>query len=88
LAGLFDQAKTRKSGCAASVDELGAAADEVHVTDLIHLSCTRLWTSQERSDRPGSVTIFDSRSGNDASRPGSQDFIDTAGRALLVRPGK
>jgi hypothetical protein len=88
LAGLYDKAKTRKSGCAAAVDELGAAADEVHVTDLIHLSCTRLWTSQERSDKPGSVTIFDFHSGNDASRPGSQDFIDTASRALLVRAAK
>jgi len=88
LAGLFDKAKTAKAYCPAAVDELGQAANEVHVTDLIHLSCTRIWTSQERSDKPGSVTIFDFHSGNDAARPNSQDFIDTASRVLLVRENK
>jgi hypothetical protein len=88
LAALYDKAKTAKAYCPAAVDELGQAANEVHVTDLIHLSCTRQWTSQERSDKPGSVTIFDFHSGNDASRPNSQDFIDTASRVLLVRENK
>ncbi len=88
LTGLFDKAKTRKTYCAAAVDETGVAADEIHATDLIHFSCTRQWTSQERSEKPGSATIFDFHSGNDTSRPGSQDFIDTASRVLLVRAGK
>jgi hypothetical protein len=85
LTGLFDKTKTHKSYCAAAVDELGASADEVHLTDLIHLSCTREWTSQERSDKPGSITIFDFHSGVDAARPGAQEFVDTASRVLLVR---
>jgi hypothetical protein len=55
---------------------------------LIHLSCTREWTSQERSDKPGTVTIFDFHTGNEASRPDSNDFIDTASRVLLVRDVK
>jgi hypothetical protein len=88
LTALYDKAKTAKTRCAAAVDELGQAADDVHVTELIHLSCTRLWTSQERSEKPGSVAIFDFHSGNDASRPGSEDFTDTASRVLLVREVK
>jgi len=85
LEGLFDKAKTAKSFCPSAVDELGQAANDVHLTGLIRLTCTREWTSQERSDKPGSVTIFDFHSGNDATRPASQDFIDTASRVLLVR---
>ena len=88
LSGLFDKSKTRRSYCAPAVDELGAVADDVHITDLIHLSCTREWTSQERSDKPGSVTIFDFHSGNDAARPGTEEFVDTASRVLLVRDNK
>ncbi|MGA2890417.1 MAG: ankyrin repeat domain-containing protein [Terracidiphilus sp.] len=88
LAELYDKAKTTKSYCPAAVDEMGVAANEVHITEMIHLSCTREWTSQERSDKPGSVTIYDFHSGNDASRPNSQDFIDTASRVLLVRAAK
>jgi hypothetical protein len=88
LAGLFDKAKTRKTFCPAAVDELGQSVDEVHVTDLIHLSCVREWTSQERSDKPGFVTVFDFHFGNEASRPSVKEFIDTASRVLLVRAGK
>ena len=88
LAGLYDKAKTRKAYCPAAVDDLGQAADDVHVTDLIHLSCTREWTSQERSEKPGSATVYDFHSGSEAARPGSEDFIDTASRVLLVRENK
>jgi hypothetical protein len=89
LAGLYDKAKSHKSYCAAAVDELGQAADEVHLaTDLIHLSCTREWTSQEQSGKPGSVTIYDFHSGNDAARPGVKEFTDTGSRVLLVRAVK
>ncbi|MGA9669286.1 MAG: ankyrin repeat domain-containing protein [Terracidiphilus sp.] len=86
LAGLYDKTKNRKTYCAAAVDELGAAADDAHIaTDWIRLSCTREWTSQEKEDQPGSATIFDFHSGNDAGRPGSPTFVDTASRVLLVR---
>ncbi len=85
LAALYDKDKSRKSYCQAAVDDLGAAADEVHVTDLIHLSCTRQWTSEERSDKPGWGTLFDFHNGKDTSRPGSADFTDTASRVLPVR---
>jgi len=88
LKGLYDKDKTVKSRCQAAVDDLGQAADEVHVGDLIHLSCTREWTSQPRSDKPDSVTIFDFHSGNEAARPNSENFTDTASRVLLVRDAK
>lgn len=85
---LYDKAKTRKTFCAAAVDDLGAAADEVHVPDMIHLTCTRVWTSQERGDKPGSITVFDFHSGNDATRPDAKEFVDTASRVLMVREVK
>ena len=89
LAALFDKAKSHKSYCAPAVDELGAAADDVHVaTDLIHISCTRQWTAQETDAKSGSATVFDFHSGKDAARPDSPDFIDTASRVLLVRAVK
>jgi hypothetical protein len=88
LADLYDKTKTYKTYCLSAVNELGEAANEVHATELIRLSCTREWTSQERTEKPGSVAVFDFHSGNDTSRPDSQDFIDTASRVLLVRPAK
>jgi hypothetical protein len=88
LQGLFDKTKTNKSFCPTAVDELGQLANEVHVTTAIRLTCTRVWTSEERTDKPGSVTIFDFHSGSDAARPGAQDFVDTASRVLLVRVAK
>jgi hypothetical protein len=89
LTALYDKTKSGKAFCPAAVDELGAAANEVHVaTELIHLSCTRQWTSQESTSKPGSAAIFDFHSGNEAARPESQDFIDTASRVLLVRAAK
>ncbi|MGA2651717.1 MAG: ankyrin repeat domain-containing protein [Terracidiphilus sp.] len=89
VAALFDKTKTRKSYCAPAVDELGAAADDVHVTtELIHISCTRQWTAQETDAKSGSATVFDFHSGKDAARPDSPEFIDTASRVLLVRDNK
>lgn len=88
LASLYDKDKNYKSYCPTAVNELGELKNEVHVTELIRLSCTRIWTSQERSDKPGSVTIFDFHSGADATRPGAQEFVDTASRVLLVRDNK
>ena len=89
LAALFDKSKTRKSYCAPAVDELGAVADDVHVTtELIHISCTRQWTAQATDAKAGSAIVFDFHSGNDAARPDSAEFIDTASRVLLVRAAK
>jgi hypothetical protein len=89
LTALFDKTKSRRAFCPAAVDELGAAADEVHIaTELIHLTCTRDWTSQESVAKPSFAAEFDFHSGNDAARPESQDFIDTASRVLLVRSAK
>jgi len=88
LAELYDKAKMRKTHCAAAVNGLGEAADEVHITDVIYLTCTRLWTSEERGDKPGSVTVYDFHAGSEVSRPASADFNDTASRVLLVRANK
>jgi hypothetical protein len=85
LSTLFDKAKARRSFCSAAVDELGVLADEVHLTDSIHVSCTRMWTSEERSGKPGWATVFDLHSGGDAGRPGNKEFVDTASRVLVVR---
>jgi hypothetical protein len=88
LSGLYDKAKTRRSYCPAAVDELGSFIDEIHLPDSIHLTCPRVWTSQERSDKPGSATVFDFHSGNDAARPAAKEFIDNASRVLVVRDVK
>jgi hypothetical protein len=85
LSTLYDKDKTRRSFCQAAVDDMGAAADEVHLTTLIRLTCTRIWTSEERSDKPGMATIFDFHAGKDAARPEAKDFVDTASRVLVVR---
>jgi hypothetical protein len=85
---LYWKEKTRRTHCASAVDDLGASADEVHLPDLIHLSCIRVWTSQERKDKAGSATVFDFHSGSDAARPAAKEFVDTASRVLLVREVK
>jgi len=85
LSALFDKTKTHRTFCAAAVTELGVAADDVHVPGPLHLSCPRIWTSEERSDKPGSATLFDFHSGSNTTRPTAKEFIDTASRVLLVR---
>jgi hypothetical protein len=88
ISPLYDKSRTHRTFCPAAVDDLGAAADEVHLPDIFRLTCTRVWTSQERSDKPGSVTVFDFHSGADAARPGAKEFVDTASRVLVVRNEK
>lgn len=88
ISALYNKAKTRKTFCASAVDDLGASADDVHLPEMIHLTCTRVWTSQERGDKAGLVTIFDFHSGYDAARPGAKEFVDTASRVLVVREVK
>jgi len=85
LSALYDKDKTRRSFCQPAVDEMGAAADEIHLTNSIHLTCTRVWTSDERSDKPGFATVYDFHSGKDAARPEVKEFVDTASRVLVVR---
>jgi Protein of unknown function (DUF1566)/Ankyrin repeats (3 copies) len=85
VSALYDKAKTRKTYCASAVDDLGAAADEVHVPDTIHLTCTRVWTSEKRGEKPGLVTVFDFHTGHDAARPDVKEFVDTASRVMVVR---
>jgi hypothetical protein len=85
VSGLYDKSKVHKTFCLAAVDDLGVAADEVHLPDIFHLSCTRMWTSEERSNKPGSATVFDFHSGADAARPEAKEFVDTASRVLVVR---
>jgi hypothetical protein len=67
---------------------MGVSVDEIHVSEFMHATCTRMWTSEERSDKPGSATVFDFHSGKDLARPEAKDFIDNASRALLVRDVK
>ncbi|MGD0546393.1 MAG: ankyrin repeat domain-containing protein [Terracidiphilus sp.] len=88
LTALYDKAKTRRSFCPAAVDEMGVQVDDVHLPDLFHLTCIRVWTSQQRSGKPDSATIFDFHTGKDAARPDAKDFIDTASRVLVVRDVK
>lgn len=85
LAALYESDKTHRSFCPTAVDEMGAAADEVHMTTLIHLTCTRIWTSDERKDKAGFATIFDFHTGKDAARPEDEKFADLGSRVLLVR---
>jgi hypothetical protein len=88
IAVLFDKSKTRKTYCGAAVDELGASVDEIHLPDSFHLTCIRVWTSQERTDKPGSVTAFDFHTGTDTARPGTREFVDMAARVMVVRDAK
>ena len=62
--------------------------DEIHLPDSFHLTCIRVWTSEERTDKPGSVTAFDFHTGADASRPGTREFVDMAARVMVVRDAK
>lgn len=88
LSALYEKSKTRKTFCASAVNNLGASADEVHLPDMIHLTCVRAWTSQESSDDAGWARIFDFHTGSDGARPAAKDFVDTASRVLLVREAK
>ena len=88
VSALYDKADTRRAYCAAAVDDLGAAADEIHLTKLIRLTCTRVWTSDEHDGKPGSAMVFDFHAGKDAARPDTKEFVDTANRVLVVRDMK
>lgn len=88
VSGLYDKINSHRAICPAAVDDMGATADQVHLTKLIRLTCTRVWTSDESSGKPGMATVFDFHAGKDAARPETPDFIDTASRVLVVRKMK
>ena len=72
LAGLYDEAKTYKSGC----------YYDVHLTEFIYLSCNCAWASDTRGSEAAGFTFF---YGNRYWYPKSN--VDY-GRALPVRSGK
>ncbi len=88
VSALYNKDKSRKTFCAAAVDEMGAPADVVHLPDVFHLTCARVWTSKETSEKPVSATVFDFHFGKDTTRPEAKDFVDTGSRVLVVREMK
>jgi Protein of unknown function (DUF1566) len=72
LAALYDAAKNYKSDC----------ENDVHLTELIRLTCTWAWASEKRGS---DAAFFYFGSGH---RGWSSQSIDTYFRALLVRSGK
>ncbi|HEX7476117.1 MAG TPA: hypothetical protein VF318_09175, partial [Dehalococcoidales bacterium] len=72
LAALYDAAKNYKSDC----------ENDVHLTELIRLTCTWPWASEKRGS---DAAFFYFGSGH---RGWSSQSIDTYFRALLVRSGK
>jgi hypothetical protein len=73
LAGLYDAAKTDKSDC---------GWYDVHLTELIRLTCTAPWASETRGSDAASFSFF---IGLRTWFPQSGDFVT---RALPVRSGK
>ncbi len=71
LAGLYDARKTYKSNCGL----------DVHLTELIRLSCTRVWASETRGSEVALFHFYVGARDWDPSRDGSD-------RALPVRFGK
>jgi len=76
LAGLYDQTKTYRSDC----------GNDVHLTELIRLTCTAPWASETRSRLFGSDAAgFGFFTGGRLWHPQSGNYYD---RALPVRSGK
>jgi uncharacterized caspase-like protein len=87
LAGLYDSAKTYKTECNA----------EVHLTEMIHLTCEWVWASETRGldpgqpclsyeSCPGSAALFGF--GHTGSRHWDHQYYDGGTRALPVRTAK
>ncbi len=72
LAGLYDNTKTYRSAC----------GDDVHLTELIRLTCYWAWASETRGSE---AAYFDFGSG---TRGWSHRSYDFGGRAFPVRSGK
>ncbi|MGO9139398.1 MAG: DUF1566 domain-containing protein [Syntrophales bacterium] len=73
LAGLYDVAKTYKSDCGYNI----------HLTELIHLTCTWIWASETRGS---GASYFNFNLGH--RRNWRYQAHDTFFRALPVRSGK
>lgn len=83
LAGLFDTGKTYRSDC----------GSDVHLTELIRLTCRTCWASETRiltGTNMAMFFMFDGTKNLSGSRPGPCDQIGCWGRqlALPVRSGK
>jgi hypothetical protein len=87
LAGLYDNAKTYKTEC----------QTEVHLTEMIHLTCEWIWASETRGLDPGQPCLsYESCPGSAAlfgfgytgSRHWDHQYYDGGTRALPVRSGK
>ena len=76
LAGLYDKSMTYKSAC----------GWDVHLTELIRLTCNAPWTSETRAETRGSVAAyFGFTNGN---RYWSPQSVGGGYRALPVRSGR
>jgi hypothetical protein len=72
LAGLYNAAKTYKSTC----------GDDVHLTELIHLTCSALWASETSGSNAAALRFRDGERGW-APQSGGHGL-----RVLPVRSGK
>jgi hypothetical protein len=79
LAGLYDAAKTYRSECPGL---FGGGGSDVHLTELISLTCNAPWASETRGSSGGA---FEFTVGGRGAAPLSRV---TNGRALPVRSGK
>jgi hypothetical protein len=79
LAGLYDAAKTYRSECPGL---FGGSGSDVHLTELISLTCNAPWASETRGSSGGA---FEFTVGGRGAAPLSRV---TSGRALPVRSGK
>jgi hypothetical protein len=81
LAGLYDASKTRQSECRGT---FGGTWD-IHLTELIHLTCLVPWTSEMRGSK---VALFRFDTGDLYWTHSFSDRTPTNPRALPVRSGK
>jgi hypothetical protein len=79
LGGLYEAGKAYKSECRGS---LGGTWD-IHVTELIRLTCHMLWTSERGSDNDARVIDFER-----GVMPWIYKSSDSITRVLPVRSGK
>jgi len=79
LAELYDAAKTYKSECRGLFDGRGS---DVHLTELISLTCNAPWASETRGSSGGAFEF------TVGGRGGAPQSRNTNGRALPVRSGK
>lgn len=79
LAGLYDKAKTYQSECRGVFSTWN-----IHLTELIRLTCTWIWASEKTDVFGGAFFYF----GGDGDRFWRPQLLDIVGRALPVRSVK